>query len=410
MASTNFLPFDPNKENVMGDTEYNSSQQRLNGVQGGIASSKLHNKSMIQTSLVAAAIAQYMVSAGYDALDTDTVAGFADKLKHAILANQTGLAKATTEMVETGTDDTAYITSYLLKHFYDYWRATREQGALQSDNTHYVTPQVMHANKQWRELERLTVSGTYTVPDGIYQLGVFCMGGGMGGGTCQNMYNRNNCVASASSGFIRVGIMKVTPGQKIPYVIGAGGPGAEAEEGDGRSPTPTGGDTTFGEIIAWGGKADISISELDDQGISLLIPSSTGRIESCGFCCGIQGTWNAYNRFAHKAASGFNPNLYTINNKNPNMLLLPTDWRMNPFDPLLTFGAAGGHASISEGGEVSLQPASVETSLGRSGAAKSPNGENATGYGNGGGAGIARSSHDSGTGGNGSNGIIILYT
>nr|DAW17005.1 MAG TPA: hypothetical protein [Caudoviricetes sp.] len=35
MASTNFKLFDENKVNMLSDTEYNTNQQRLNGVQGG---------------------------------------------------------------------------------------------------------------------------------------------------------------------------------------------------------------------------------------------------------------------------------------------------------------------------------------------------------------------------------------
>lgn len=255
MASTNFLPFDPNKENVMGDTEYNSSQQRLNGVQGGIASSKLHNKSMIQTSLVAAAIAQYMVSAGYDALDTDTVAGFADKLKHAILANQTGLAKATTEMVETGTDDTAYITSYLLKHFYDYWRATPDDLTPPITNsTDYITPQLLYRFRPWKKIATLTTSGTYTVPDGVYQILVLLVGGGGSGGGITNSGDFSG--GGGTGGAVLYGILTVTPGQKINYTIGAGGTSKSASSSNG-----DGGYTIFGPFSAMGGTEGGNVSD-----------------------------------------------------------------------------------------------------------------------------------------------------
>ena len=46
MASTNFKLFDENKTNMMSDTEYNINTQRLNGVQAGIASSQLQNKTL----------------------------------------------------------------------------------------------------------------------------------------------------------------------------------------------------------------------------------------------------------------------------------------------------------------------------------------------------------------------------
>ena len=247
MASTNFLPFDPNKENVMGDTEYNSSQQRLNGVQGGIASSKLHNKTMIQTSLVAAAIAQYMVSAGYDALDTDTVAGFADKLKQSILANQTGLAKATTQMVEAGTDDTAYITSYLLKHFYDYWRAGSDDLTPPITNsTDYITPQLLYRYKGWTLYQRLESSGTFVVPDNVFMLYVYMIAGGGAGGGALGESTVGKQGEGGGSGGRSCFMMSVTPGDNIPYVVGAGGAGSSGNGGNG-------GDTIFGKFKVTGG-------------------------------------------------------------------------------------------------------------------------------------------------------------
>lgn len=382
MASTNFLPFDPNKENVMGDTEYNSSQQRLNGVQGGIASSKLHNKSMIQTSLAAAAIAQYMVSAGYDALDTDTVAGFADKLKHAILANQTGLAKATAEMVETGTDDTAYITSYLLKHFYDYWRATREQGALQSDNTHYVTPQVMHANKQWRELERITVSKNWIVPDGIYRIGVFAQGGGASG-EGEDIYRNDRIiqVLGGAAGYVCCGVLNVTPGQSIKITIGSGGvfPGRDSGPG---------GDTEVGsELIAYGGgspnapwyKANFRANR--------------------GYTCPVitegKAPFGLYMYLAEENIISFTPNIMG-----------------NVFDPSMVIGSAGGSIYHDED-NTARQNTPVKCDLGTGGVSvlnRSGDAYGGTAQGNGCGGGAALSADDrTYKGGSGSSGIVIIY-
>lgn len=399
MASTNFLPFDPNKENVMGDTEYNSSQQRLNGVQGGIASSKLHNKSMIQTSLVAAAIAQYMVSAGYDALDTDTVAGFADKLKQSILANQTGLAKATTKMVEEGTDDTAYITSYLLKHFYDYWRATREQGALQSDNTHYITPQVMHANKPWKEIARLTTSGTYTVPDGVYKLGVFAMGAGMGGGVVEERSGREYWRIGAASGFIATAILDVIPGQKISYTIAAKTPGYSGQSGE----ATQGGDTTFGTLKAYGGRS--LRSALQSMPEYFILTGNSYNTGNLGYTCATQTDYASGDQLYKQAPALYNP-FVSVNTSNvsiSSIVCAPENCRRNPFDPSLTFGAAGAAYKWNET-EGFVQNQSIDTDLGHGGAV----GQDATGYGNGG--GTARAPYNStATGGSGSQGIVILY-
>lgn len=322
MASTNFLPFDPNKENVMGDTEYNSSQQRLNGVQGGIASSKLHNKSMIQTSLVAAAIAQYMVSAGYDALDTDTVAGFADKLKHAILANQTGLAKATTEMVETGTDDTAYITSYLLKHFYDYWRATPDDLTPPITNsTDYITPQLLYRFRPWKKIATLTTSGTYTVPDGVYQILVLLVGGGGSGGGIVKSGDWSG--GGGAGGAVLYGILTVTPGQKINYTIGAGGTSTSAS-----SPNGDGGYTIFGPFSAMGGTKGPNVSNDGYESAAFVKGLTTYTEFGDAGKCGAMG--------AQQVANGESGDpgiygLYSPPNFNERVMAAPFPWYGNAY-------------------------------------------------------------------------------
>ena len=80
MASTNIKLFDENKGNMATDQEYSTDGQRLNGVQSGVASSKLQNKTLYQLSLVAYAIAQIMVANGKDAKDTDDVSTFINNL------------------------------------------------------------------------------------------------------------------------------------------------------------------------------------------------------------------------------------------------------------------------------------------------------------------------------------------
>lgn len=113
MASTNFKLFDENKSNMLSDDDYGTNTQRLNGVQTGIASSQLQNKSMYQTSLVAYAIAQIMLQNGLDANDTDTVSTFVSNLSGALL--QKVLDKATEEQAKEGTDDTKYMTPALVQ-------------------------------------------------------------------------------------------------------------------------------------------------------------------------------------------------------------------------------------------------------------------------------------------------------
>lgn len=112
MASSNIKLFDENKGNMLTDTEFNISNQRLNGLQTGVASSMLQNKAMYQTSLVAYAIAQLMLANGVNANDTDAVSAFVGNLSASIV--QKKLDKATKQDVVDGTIG-KWISSELLK-------------------------------------------------------------------------------------------------------------------------------------------------------------------------------------------------------------------------------------------------------------------------------------------------------
>lgn len=113
MPTSNFKLFDENKTNAMTDAEYASANQRLNGVQSGIASSKLQNKFQIQASMVAYAIAQLMVQNGYDATDSTAITTFVSNLSNSVL--QKVIDKATTDGALAGTDNTKWMTPALVK-------------------------------------------------------------------------------------------------------------------------------------------------------------------------------------------------------------------------------------------------------------------------------------------------------
>ena len=113
MASTNFKLFDENKTNMMSDTEYNINTQRLNGVQAGIASSQLQNKTLHQTSLVAYSLAQIMMQNGYDANDSAAVSAFVGNLSNSLL--QKVLDKATSVEAQNGVNNTKWMTPALTK-------------------------------------------------------------------------------------------------------------------------------------------------------------------------------------------------------------------------------------------------------------------------------------------------------
>ena len=112
MASSNIKLFDENKGNMLSDTEFNISTQRLNGLQTGVASSQLQNKAMYQASLMAYAIAQLMLANGKNANDTDAVSTFVNNLSASIV--QKNLDKATKQDITDGTVG-KWISSELLK-------------------------------------------------------------------------------------------------------------------------------------------------------------------------------------------------------------------------------------------------------------------------------------------------------
>lgn len=72
-AKTNFLAFNEemNSDRTFSDSEYLSATQRLSGVTPGMANSRLHNKMYRQSSAMAKAIADFLVTQGYSAMDND---------------------------------------------------------------------------------------------------------------------------------------------------------------------------------------------------------------------------------------------------------------------------------------------------------------------------------------------------
>lgn len=113
MAVNNIKIFDQNKANMLTDEAYSSNVQRINGVQQGIASSQLQNKTLYQVSLVAYAIGQMMQANGLDANDADTVSTFANNMSQTIM--QKVLDKANSDEAIAGTNNTKFITPSTLK-------------------------------------------------------------------------------------------------------------------------------------------------------------------------------------------------------------------------------------------------------------------------------------------------------
>lgn len=72
LGSSNFLVFNPSDTiNTDSDADYAAENQRVSGLQNGIAKTKMHNKFYRQVSIMVAALAQFMVAQGQTVSDTD---------------------------------------------------------------------------------------------------------------------------------------------------------------------------------------------------------------------------------------------------------------------------------------------------------------------------------------------------
>lgn len=113
MAISNIKLFDENKVNMLTDSEYSSNTQRQNGVQSGVASSKLNNKTMYQLALVAYAIGQLMVQNGKDANDADAVSTFVANMDATLVQKVKDIASS--DEAKAGVNTSHFMTPYTVK-------------------------------------------------------------------------------------------------------------------------------------------------------------------------------------------------------------------------------------------------------------------------------------------------------
>lgn len=113
MATSNIKLFDENKVNMMPDEAYQVETQRTNGVQSGIASSQLQNKTLYQVSLVSYAIAQIMNQNGLNANDSDAVSTFVNNLSSTMLQKVYDIA--TTAEAQAGVATGKWMSPALVK-------------------------------------------------------------------------------------------------------------------------------------------------------------------------------------------------------------------------------------------------------------------------------------------------------
>lgn len=74
----------------------------------------------------------------------------------------------------------------------------------------------------WTTREIKTTSGTFTVPAGVYYVGIACVGKGGNGAPSHNGTTQRNWAAGGGGGGLSFSLRKVVPGQQIQYSISAG--------------------------------------------------------------------------------------------------------------------------------------------------------------------------------------------
>lgn len=260
----------------------------------------------------------------------------------------------------------------------------------------------------WKEYERITTSKKWTVPFGVNRIGVFLLSGGASGGTSNisqpSSSYRTSSVNGGQSGWGLSIVLDVTPGQSFDVVIGSGGVSSNGI-------SAPGGDTKFGSHVALcGGKENHGGYGVQD-------------------CTSLY--WYALSRFSGKTLlSPYGGVSGCIGNGNYSdtdyyvfWLSLAAPNEKNIFDPSMKLFSLGGGASAYWGSSsptpelVKIAPADLGE-MGKGGELKivksgtsgtSYYGEDATGYGNGGGAIINQEGKGDFFGGKGSQGIVIIY-
>ena len=250
-------------------------------------------------------------------------------------------------------------------------------------------------NRKWKELERITESKKWVVPDGVSRIGVFILGAGSSG----RGFERDDAVAIAGgpSGWGLSVILDVTPGESFDVVIGAGGVSSNYY------PSP-GGDTKFGSYTALGGGNE-SRGIKGGQDVSLWNDNIAAKLDTKNLIPygGISCLLPYYDSYSYDT-------FYTAWAS----VLTPSE--KNIFDPFMKVFGLGGCAYRGSSTTKIFKPTDLGD-MGKGGDAKVFSGTSyhttyyggdATGYGNGGGACIVNDDSYA-IGGKGSQGIVIIY-
>lgn len=274
MPANNFKLFDENKQNMLSDQEYQASQQRLGGVQAGIASSMLNNKFAYQMSLIAYAIAQMMNANGYDATDALAVSAFVGNLSNSVL--QKVIDKATTVEAQAGTNNSKWMSPL---------RVAQAMTGVKGDVTKLLNAFGFKLAAVYN-----TAGSRNWVPAAGQTLAIAVIvgaGGGGGSGGSGSSLASGGC--GGGGGYVLVtSVITVTPGTSYPVVVGAGGnggarPGANANGIQGG----TGGSSSFNGFTVFGGQGGLGgITGLDHQSTR----AQGGTLGGLGYAYNFTGT------------------------------------------------------------------------------------------------------------------------
>ncbi|HHQ6623812.1 TPA: hypothetical protein ACSTL5_000246 [Serratia fonticola] len=194
MAKNEFLPFGTAANaNVLTNAEYQALAARSTGFQAGVAKSKELNKAWRQSTTMASALGQFIADSGVDALDDGNTTTLKNNLASAINTQATG---------------------------------------------------------RMLNVQRFTVSGTYTPTPGTKFIIVEAVGGGGGGGGAAATNASTAAVSGggASGSYVRSKFDISSFGASVSISVGSGGAG-----GISGNPGSTGGDTKVGSLITVNG-------------------------------------------------------------------------------------------------------------------------------------------------------------
>ena len=263
----------------------------------------------------------------------------------------------------------------------------------------------------WKEHTRITTSQKWTVPYGIYRIGVFILGAGASGAAASirrpsSSFNTSGAKGGPSGWGLSV-ILDVTPGQSFNVVIGSGGIATD-------SSSAPGGDTKFGSYTALGGgkknREGYGVQDCTTlYWYALRQSSSEGKT--------LEGPYGG-------VSGNIGTGQYSDTTYYTDWVSLAAPNEKNMFDPSMKlFSLGGGAAAYWDSSSASpaistIIPADLgdmgiggELKTVKSGTSGTTYyGGAATGYGNGGGAILSLDANGTFRGGPGSQGLVIIYT